>query len=410
MEREATGIRGPCSTRFYAKRPIGKRKRDYKAQKFTTWRPHYAALGKLERRKQGPPFGEHGGGRWRPRTSATRRKRTRDERKKRGIRRKRRGRERERERERDREKKRKKAPDNRPIPPLAENTENRESASLLLSSSFSLPPSPTCADFQEFSVIFGPRTRFNTLSPLSSSLPSLSLSLSLSLCFVSHSSSILSSFISFSVPAQPFWPDSCQKPEDIWSPDFFPPSTRGRKGERGEQEREGGRRGKRRETREAKKESKVDEPSIKSDSLTSRRSTERKKSTGKRRGARRWRRRRRGRSVVARGVMSCNWQRRSGAGEGRENGDGRRGRPPLGWQDSFLPNREGRSNSLKVGRIWREKTQRRGGSLSLSLYISPSPRPLSARIGDRGIDRAGRLFRGLRRRSSAALDRRSTSC
>ena len=112
------------------------------------------------------------------------------------------------ERERKREKKRKKAPDNRPIPPLAENTENRESASLLLSSSFSLPPSPTCADFQEFSVIFGPRTRFNTLSPLSSSLPSLSLSLSLSfslsLCFVSHSSSILSSFISFSVPAQPF--------------------------------------------------------------------------------------------------------------------------------------------------------------------------------------------------------------
>lgn len=45
----------------------------------------------------------------------------------------------EKKRKKKKRQKKKARPDNRPIPPLAENTENRESASLLLSSSFSLP-------------------------------------------------------------------------------------------------------------------------------------------------------------------------------------------------------------------------------------------------------------------------------
>lgn len=148
----------------------------------------------------------------------------------------------ERTKKKRRRRKKKKAPDNQPIPPLAENTENRESASLLLSSSFSLPPSPTCADFQEFSVIFGPRTRFNTLPPLPLRPP-----LYLSPLFLD------SLFIYFFHPTSPclfnrLRPDSCQKPEDIWSPGFFPLSTRGRK--KGGQAR-------------GDRDHRVDEPSIK---------------------------------------------------------------------------------------------------------------------------------------------------
>lgn len=113
-------------------------------------------------------------------------------------------------RSRERTARRKKArPDNRPIPQLAENTENRESASLL---SISLCRSGSLSHVRRFPgiplVIFGPRTRFNTLHPP----PRY------------RSSSILSSFISF-LPAERFGADSCQKPADIWSRRLFPRRT-----------------------------------------------------------------------------------------------------------------------------------------------------------------------------------------